>query len=172
MKQSRTHCVRQVTMSETGYVYTLTDPRTDTPKYVGATMDPQRRLSGHISSPNTSEMAQWLDELNDAGHTPTMTLIETATKENLADAEKEAIKRMGEEFTLFNTVENVRDQWGETETNWVKAQVTEETHRYLKVQAAKYDMTVEEVTAQILNVNTPDRHRDGSLTEDGELKHD
>jgi len=55
---------------------------------------------------------------------------------------------------------------------YVKAEVSDETHRYLKTEAAKYDMTLAEVTAQVLNMNTPDRHKDGSLTEDGELKHD
>lgn len=39
---------------------------------------------------------------------------------------------------------------------YVKANVSEQTHRAIKMEAAKYDMKVDEVVAQILEENTED----------------
>jgi len=52
-------------MSETGFVYTLSDPRTDNVRYVGATINPEERLKSHISAPHSDRLSDWVDDLED-----------------------------------------------------------------------------------------------------------
>jgi len=45
---------------------------------------------------------------------------------------------------------------------YVKADVSEEVHRWLKTEAARYDMTVEEVVTQVINENSGEIATDGT----------
>jgi len=49
-------------MSETGYVYTLVDPRDNDPVYVGATKNPEQRLLGHQNGHTNEDVEEWIDE--------------------------------------------------------------------------------------------------------------
>jgi hypothetical protein len=89
-------------MSETGYVYTLCDPRTDEPHYVGATQNPKQRLSQHISGNSNENVQEWISELEDVGLEPEMSLIRVAPVDELSEVEREAISNLAEEWELFN----------------------------------------------------------------------
>jgi tetrahydromethanopterin S-methyltransferase subunit G len=89
-------------MSETGYVYTLDDPRTDEPRYVGATVKPRSRLTNHATAPHSDALQEWIDELNADGEEPTMTLIRVADADDLRDAEKRLVDNLSERFDLLN----------------------------------------------------------------------
>ena len=88
--------------SDTGYVYTLSDPRTGNPKYVGATKDPQRRLESHKSNPPNDDLGAWIDELNSDGYDPEMNVINVASVSELSQKEREALDRLSDRFDLLN----------------------------------------------------------------------
>ena len=88
--------------SETGYVYTLTDPRTDEVRYVGATKDPQRRLKCHKSNPPNDDLGAWIDELDSDGYGPEMNVINVASVGELSQKEREALDRLSDRFDLLN----------------------------------------------------------------------
>jgi len=89
-------------MSETGYIYTLTDPRTEEPRYVGATKEPKQRYSNHLSSPTNDDVKEWLDELEDCGLEPNMNLVRVEPMENLSEKEREIISRLAKQWDLLN----------------------------------------------------------------------
>ena len=61
------------------YIYTLDDPITHIPKYVGKThQNPKRRFSQHISSElhNKSKKATWIKSLKNKGLKPILTILD------------------------------------------------------------------------------------------------
>lgn len=89
-------------MSKTGYIYTLTDPRTDEPRYVGATVNPTGRLRSHLRSPHNDDLEAWVDELDDEGLTPEMSVINVADVADLSEKEQLALDQLSERFDLLN----------------------------------------------------------------------
>lgn len=89
-------------MSETGFIYTLIDPRNGEVRYVGATIEPKRRLQSHKSEPPNEDMKMWIDELLDKNNPPLMKLVGFGDVEELAEMEEEIIENMSEEYDLLN----------------------------------------------------------------------
>ena len=61
------------------FVYVLIDPRDDKPYYVGATVNPNRRLAQHIAHrfrKNTLQLRQWICDVVDAGLRPVLRVVE------------------------------------------------------------------------------------------------
>ena len=82
------------TAPATGTLYTLTDPRTNTVRYVGQTTKTLPvRLAGHLTNP-ARKVAPWIDELADAGLQPVISAIrEGIPAADLLAAEREEITR-------------------------------------------------------------------------------
>lgn len=71
-------------MSETGFIYALFDPRDDAVRYVGQTVYKlKKRLIEHYSSPRTTRMRVWVQELADIGLRPGIKLIEEVPLDQL-----------------------------------------------------------------------------------------
>lgn len=60
------------------FIYTLSDPRDGTVRYVGMTYRPDTRKTQHRCSASRTPIGGWLDELAEAGVGATFTVIETA----------------------------------------------------------------------------------------------
>jgi hypothetical protein len=88
--------------SDTGYVYTLTDPRTDEVRYVGATENPKRRLRSHVQNPHSEALTEWVDNLDADDAVPEMRVINVADIGELSDAEQSALDRLSGRFELLN----------------------------------------------------------------------
>lgn len=60
------------------YIYALIDPRDGQPRYVGKTIDPTKRLNGHINPKRkcNCHSANWIRQLVKAGFMPEMKIIE------------------------------------------------------------------------------------------------
>lgn len=58
------------------YIYSLSDPRTNTIRYVGKTCYPHRRLRHHCNDPANNHRTNWLRSLTAAGVTPEMDILE------------------------------------------------------------------------------------------------
>jgi len=89
--------------SDTGYVYTLSDPRTGDPRYVGATVNPRQRYHTHVTSPHSSGLAAWVRELAEQDMTPDMNIVQIDEVDGLAAAERRVLKRVASEHDVLNT---------------------------------------------------------------------
>lgn len=89
-------------MSKSGYVYTLDDPRTDDPKYVGATKDPESRLQTHKAGATNESVQEWINELEREGHDIQMSIVEVADIEKIPEKEQKVIERLSEREELLN----------------------------------------------------------------------
>ena len=58
------------------YIYTLTDPRDNSVRYVGLTRWPEQRRGQHRYAPSKTPLGEWLDELSAVGLAPIFTVIE------------------------------------------------------------------------------------------------
>jgi len=92
-------------MSESGVVYALYDPRTNEPKYVGASKQPKQRLRTHINGGSNTDVEQWVDELKENDCKPVMQIIDVAPVDELSQRERNAIERLADEWELFNNDE-------------------------------------------------------------------
>jgi hypothetical protein len=101
-----------MTESETGFIYTLSDPRNGDVRYVGATRRPHARLSEHIEHPHSDQLEMWVSELDAEGHTPDMNIINVATVDELSEKEAEALDELSNRFELLNTDRTVRYNTG------------------------------------------------------------
>jgi len=88
--------------TDTGYVYTLSDPRSGDPKYVGATINPNQRYHAHLDNPHSEKLAAWVDELATEGLTPTMSIVQIDDVDGLATAERRVLTRIAEEHEVLN----------------------------------------------------------------------
>lgn len=70
-------------MSRTTYIYALVDPRDQTCQYIGKTIQqpPRNRLRQHLLTPETEGLAQWANELEDAGLKPEFKILESVPSE-------------------------------------------------------------------------------------------
>jgi len=89
-------------VTETGYVYTLEDPRTGEPRYVGATTEPDQRFQAHLSDPHSDALAEWVAELDEDGLGPEMSLVRVADAEALSQQEREVLQMIADEFDVLN----------------------------------------------------------------------
>jgi hypothetical protein len=64
-------------------IYLLIDPRDESPRYVGMTQAPQRRLMGHLRGENNPANAKeiWIQELRAQGLAPIMQEVDQAETE-------------------------------------------------------------------------------------------
>lgn len=92
--------------TDTGYVYTLSDPRTDEVRYVGATKNPKERFRSHISHSHNKSVNEWVANLEDNGLKPEMRVIDAADTSDLSDKENKALRRLSDRFELLNEHNN------------------------------------------------------------------
>ena len=59
------------------YIYSLDCPITNTPKYIGKTINPKQRLAQHIRSNEKTKKYAWIKSLKNIGLKPIMTIIES-----------------------------------------------------------------------------------------------
>lgn len=91
-------------MPTKGSIYTLTDPRDGTIRYVGKTTKPlPERLAGHLASPTNPAMRLWINMLSTQRLIPLITLVSTATEERLGGEEERQIRKHDKQgHRLFN----------------------------------------------------------------------
>lgn len=73
-------------MDRTWYIYVLIDPRTDAVRYVGVTVAPQHRLTGHIrdASYQSTRKANWIKQLLRCELRPEMRILEEVIGHDLS----------------------------------------------------------------------------------------
>jgi hypothetical protein len=87
-----------------GSIYTLTDPRVGTIRYVGKTTKPvAERLAGHLTSPTNPAMHLWISTLRSQGLIPAITQVAAVSNERLSSEEERLIKKHARDgHRLFN----------------------------------------------------------------------
>jgi hypothetical protein len=68
-------------------IYSLIDPRTKLPFYVGKTNDPKIRLKSHRAGRGTTPSAVFIREIRAEGHRPEMEILELCDEKNWQDHE-------------------------------------------------------------------------------------
>lgn len=91
---------------ETGYLYTLSDPRTGEIRYVGATVNPEARLYTHTQAPHSHALSEWNADLAADGEEPQMDLRSKHSVDVLFDEEERLIKELASEYDLLNRKSN------------------------------------------------------------------
>jgi len=89
--------------SKTGYIYTLVDPRSDDPRYVGATVNPDQRFQAHLSNPHSESLSNWIENLETEGVTPELSILSEHAVEELSAEEEEKIAELSKEADLLNS---------------------------------------------------------------------
>ena len=88
------------------YIYTLAHPTTNNEiRYVGKTINLNRRYKQHLYDKRTSHKASWVKSLKNQGLKPILTVIEECTEHNWEDREKCWI-------TQFDNLTNLYDGGG------------------------------------------------------------
>lgn len=77
-----------------GYIYALACPRGKHVCYVGCSENPWVRYSQHLSSPVSSLMAEWIESLSEAGHSPRLILLANVSTDNWRKVEREWIAKV------------------------------------------------------------------------------
>ncbi|MEU3507937.1 hypothetical protein ABZ733_08395 [Streptomyces longwoodensis] len=101
---------------QTGSIYTLTDPRDDSIRYVGkTTQHPLERLAGHLASASNPAMRVWLNALALQGLTPRIDVIAQPPLARLDEEEQLQIQRHARAgHRLFNAPHyhrHIADLW-------------------------------------------------------------
>lgn len=84
------------------YIYTLTDPTTNKVRYVGKSVNPQRRYNEHINGcykSNNNHKDNWIKKLLSNDQPPILNIIEESTMDKWSDREKHWI-------TIYNNLTN------------------------------------------------------------------
>lgn len=91
-------------MPTPGSIYTLTDPRDGTIRYVGKTTKPlTERLAGHLASPTNPAMRLWINTLNGQRLIPHIALVASVSADRLgAEEERHIRKHVKDGHRLFN----------------------------------------------------------------------
>ena len=96
-------------------IYTLSDPRDNSIRYVGRTINTDQRYKQHLppNGPSTLEKRDWLLELRSLGLKPVMTTIDQAkTRQEASTKETEWIHRYTNEgVILLNSVSVKQREW-------------------------------------------------------------
>lgn len=69
-------------------IYALVDPRDDAIRYIGASVDPVKRLESHLRDKEGNRKCGWLSELKNLGLTPRLIEIEIASESEWEEAER------------------------------------------------------------------------------------
>ncbi len=88
-----------------GSIYTLTDPRDGTVRYVGKTTKTlPERLAGHLASPTNPAMRLWLSTLSAQHFVPTITQVSVVSETRLDEEEQRLIRKHARDGArLFNS---------------------------------------------------------------------
>jgi hypothetical protein len=70
------------------YIYTLNDPRTNKPRYVGKTNNTTVRLKSHLKEEGRSKKVSWIKNLSGLGLEPTLEVLEVCNKDTWSDTER------------------------------------------------------------------------------------
>lgn len=85
------------------YIYVLSESDTGRIRYVGSTVDPEGRLKGHLSSPTSVTMAEWIGSVLVRGAVVDMRVIDTVDPARDAAAiERRWIRRVGRRLPILN----------------------------------------------------------------------
>lgn len=86
-------------------IYTLTDPRDGTIRYVGKTTKPvAERLAGHLASPTNQAMRLWIRTLGSQGLIPAITQVAAVSEDRLSSEEARLIRKYARDgHRLFNS---------------------------------------------------------------------
>jgi len=87
------------------YIYTLTDPKNNEVRYVGKTINPERRYKQHLYDKRRSHKASWVQSLRNDNLKPIMSIIEECTESNWRDSERYWIQQ-------FNNLTNLKEGGG------------------------------------------------------------
>lgn len=88
------------------FIYALCDPLSGTPRYIGKSLNPQRRLTYHLSQQKQGgnwQKKRWLSALREMGLRPTILILEVCTLENWCLKEAYWIRKYrGQTYALLN----------------------------------------------------------------------
>ena len=87
------------------YIYTLKHPITNEVRYVGKTINIQRRYKQHLYDKRHSHKASWIKSLKAENLKPILTVIEECTEENWIEREKYWISQ-------YDNLTNLREGGG------------------------------------------------------------
>lgn len=92
-------------MPTKGSIYTLTDPRDGTIRYVGkTTKHVAERLAGHLASPTNPAMRLWISTLGSQGLIPAITQVAAVSEDRLSSEEERLIRKHAKDgHRLFNS---------------------------------------------------------------------
>lgn len=84
------------------YIYALTDPRDERCYYVGQTVNPMARLSGHKGDKSGKAKIEWIARLRTVGLAPKMVVLEEVAEELATEREQwwiDELRQRGEPLT-------------------------------------------------------------------------
>jgi len=73
-------------------IYKLIDPRDDTVRYIGKSVNPRMRMYQHLALKGRSQKDRWIRELHDLGLKPQIECIETVHRDEAATRERQWIE--------------------------------------------------------------------------------
>lgn len=86
------------------YLYALIDPNLNSPKYIGITNNPERRLQEHIEDSTITKKTKWISSLKEGGKLPTIKVLkQTNNVHEVIEWEKEYIKNLYNIYNLTNS---------------------------------------------------------------------
>ena len=101
--------------SDTSFIYTLVDPRDDGIVYIGTSIRPSKRLTSICNGLHCGRaLAAWARELQTAGLTPKLKVIEKVTTKSRRVHELKWIKHylnQGYDLLNFDGVESCFSRW-------------------------------------------------------------
>lgn len=98
------------------HIYALVDPRDSKIKYIGNTVDPDRRLGGHISvgrwvTERSGQRRKWIHELQEQEITPLFVTLEIVDAEHAPDRERywmETLYNLGAPLTNTHYLQGLK----------------------------------------------------------------
>nr|DAH58124.1 MAG TPA: intron associated endonuclease [Bacteriophage sp.] len=86
------------------YLYALIDPDLDSPKYIGITNNPDKRLQEHIEDTAITKKTKWISSLKEGGKLPILKILRnTDNVHEVIKWEKEYIKELSNKYNLTNS---------------------------------------------------------------------
>lgn len=86
------------------YLYALIDPNLNSPKYIGITNNPDRRLQEHIEDTAITKKTKWISSLKEGGKLPSIEILrETDNVNEVIEWEKQFIKDLADKYNLTNS---------------------------------------------------------------------
>ena len=64
------------------YLYALIDPNLNSPKYIGITNDPNRRLQEHIEDTAITKKTKWISSLKEGGYLTSLKILQDADNDS------------------------------------------------------------------------------------------